>query len=153
MRATAFATSARPETSSSSLRSSPQLASVIEFESARWLASLLLDLRSLEQTGQNIAGIGDFTVSTSTANSVRRLLTLVFDLPIPDLRLSPFSGGGVALISNLDNKELILSVYPGQPDDFVFSLTNDEDENLSRFGTIPLDQPSQLHEVVKAFLS
>lgn len=150
MSALAISTSAlRADTPRLAVRA--QLAPVVEFESARWLAPLLLDLRSLETSGENVQGIGDFTVSPSTADHVRRLLAFVYESPLPEPRLAPFSGGGIALSSTLGNRELTFTAYPGQ-EDFVFSLTNESDESLDRFGTLSLEQPNALGEVIKAFL-
>src|SRR5712692_1090916 len=93
-----------------------QLERVVEFESARWLPSLLSDLRSLETSGQNVPGLGDFRVSTTTADQVRRLLTVISGAPLPQPALAPFSGGGVALTCSLGRKELTFTAYPNQPD-------------------------------------
>jgi hypothetical protein len=130
-----------------------QLERVVEFESARWLAPLLSDLRSLETTGANIPGIGDFRVSNSTANNVRRLLTFAaagpLREPLPEPALSPFSGGGVVLTWNHGNRELTFTVYP-EHEDFVFSRT---DENDEANGILTLDQTTKLSDVIAAFLA
>lgn len=130
-----------------------QLERVLEFESARWLPSLLSDLRSLETSGLNIPGIGDLRVAHSTADNVRRLLTLAAAAPLreplPEPALSPFSGGGVALTWNLGNRELTFTVYP-EHEDFVFART---DENDEKNGILTLDQSSQLSDVIAAFLA
>lgn len=130
-----------------------QLERVVEFESARWLPSLLSDLRSLETSGVNIPGIGDLRVAHSTADNVRRLLTLAAAAslrePLPEPALSPFSGGGVALTWNLGNRELTFTVYP-EHEDFVFART---DENDEKNGVLKLDQTTQLSNVITAFLT
>jgi hypothetical protein len=126
-----------------------QLERVVEFELARWLPSLLSDLRSLETSGLNIPGIGDLRVAHSTADNVRRLLTLAAAAPLPEPAFSPFSGGGVALTWNLGNRELSFSVYP-EHEDFVFACT---DENGEQNGILALNEATQLSKVISAFLA
>ena len=129
---------------------SPQLQLVVQFESARWLPSVLSDLRSLEVSGVNVAGVGDFQVAHTTADNVRRLLTVISGASVPEPRLAPFSGGGVAITSSMGNRELTFTAYPDH-DDFVFSRTNDNDE-LADDGVVSLEQP-RLGEVIAAFLA
>jgi len=145
--AAATATKLAPTTNSTA---PARLERVVEFESARWLPSLLSDLRSLETSGLNILGIGDLRVASSTADNVRRLLTLAsagpLPEPLPEPLLCPFSGGGVALSWNIGNRELTVTVYP-QREDFVFAQTSErEDKN----GIFALDQTAG---VIAAFLT
>jgi len=126
-------------------------APVVQFESARWLPTLLSDLRSLETAGQNIPGLGDLRVSRATADHVRLLLTAISTAPLPEPTLAPFSGGGVALTCNLGNRELTLTAYPDQRD-FVFMLKNENDEPVDD-GTITLDQRDRLRDVITSFLA
>jgi hypothetical protein len=132
-----------------------QLERVVPFGFARWLPSLLSDLRSLETSGQNIGGIGDLRVASATADNVRRLLTVTASAHLPELlpepALAPFSGGGVALTWNLGNRELTFTVYPGH-EDFVFARTDDNDETIDN-GILPLNQTSRLSNVIAAFLA
>lgn len=132
-----------------------QLERVVEFESARWLPSLLSDLRSLETSGLEIPGVGDLRVAHATADNVRRLLTVTvaapLSEPLPEPALAPFSGGGVALTWNLGNRELTFTVYP-EHEDFVFVRTDDNDEPIED-GVLTLNQSSQLSNVIKAFLA
>jgi hypothetical protein len=127
-----------------------QLVRVVEFASARWLPSLLSDLRSLETLGQNIPGLGDLRVSATTADHVRRLLTAISGVSLPEPTLAPFSGGGVALTCSIGNKELTFTAYADH-DDFVFSRTNENDE-LADDGVVNLEQ-HRLGEVIAAFLA
>lgn len=128
-----------------------QLERVVKFdESAQWLPSVLSDLRSLETSGENVPGIGDFTVASSTADNVRRLLIAISGTSLPEPKLAPFSGGGIALICSMGNSELMFTAYPGHHD-FVFSRTNEADE-LADQGTVTLEQP-RLGNVITEFLA
>ncbi len=129
---------------------SAQLERVVVVESSRWLPSLLSDLRSLEVSGANVPGIGDFRVAPNTANNVRRLLTVISGASLPEPKLSPFSGGGIALSCSIGNSELTFTAYPDQ-NDFVFSRTNEDDE-LADEGILTLEQP-RLASVITAFLA
>jgi hypothetical protein len=128
-----------------------QLEPVLGFESARWLPSLLSDLRLLETSGQNIPGVGDFRVSHTTADHVRRLITITSGAPLPEPTLAPFSGGGVALTWSIGDRELMFTAYPDH-DDFVFMRTDDNDE-LADDGNLKLDQTKELGDVITAFLA
>ena len=128
-----------------------ELERVVGFESARWLPSLLSDLRSLETSGQNIPGVGDLRVSHATGDYVRRLLTVISGASLPEPRLAPFSGGGVALTCNIGDRELMFTVYP-EHDDFVFVRTDDNGEPVGD-GILMLDQTKQLGDVIMAFLA
>ncbi len=151
---TATATAARLAPAPELARSS-QLERVVRFESARWLPSLLSDLRSLETSGRNIAGVGDLRVAQATADNVRRLLTVAAETALRESLsepvLSPFSGGGVAVTWTLGNRELSFTVYPGHQD-FVFARTDDND-NTVEDGTLPLNQSNQLSNLITAFLN
>lgn len=127
-----------------------QLARVVEFESARWLPSLLSELRSLEVSGVDIPGVGDFRVAHRTADNVRRLLIVISGTSVPEPRLAPFSGGGVALTCSIGNRELTFTTYPDH-EDFVFSRTDDNDE-LADDGIVSLEQ-RKLGEVITTFLA
>lgn len=128
-----------------------QLEHVVGFESALWLPSLLSDLRSLETSGQNIPGVGDLRVSRATADRVRRLLTVVSGASLPEPKLAPFSGGGVALACYIGDRELTFTVYP-EHNDFVFLRTDDNGEPADD-GILTLDQAKQLGDVIAAFLA
>lgn len=129
---------------------SSQLERVLEFQSARWLPSLLSDLRSLELNGENIAGVGDFRVAHSTADNLRRLLTVISGLSLPEPKLSPFSGGGIALTCGVRNKELTVTAYPNH-DDFVISVTAENDDLEDHILT--LDQSAQIASLFATFLA
>jgi len=129
----------------------PQLERVVEFESARWLPSLLADLRSLEARGRNIDGIGDLRVANTTADNVRRLLTVISAAPLPEPRLAPFSGGGVALICSIGGRELTFTAYPDNRD-FIYS-DSDENDEIVADGVLTLEQPNRLAELITSFLS
>jgi hypothetical protein len=126
-------------------------APVVQFESARWLPSLLSDLRALETSGQNIPGLGDLRVSRNTADHVRLLLTELSTATLPEPTLAPFSGGGVAVICNVGKRELTLTTYPDQGD-FVFLVKDENDEPLGD-GTIMLQHRDRLRDVITAFLA
>jgi hypothetical protein len=133
------------------LFTSPQLQRTVEFEKARWLPSLLSNLHSLETAGQNIPGVGDLRVTHATADQVRRLLTVISAMPLPEPMLAPFSGGGVALICNIGEKELTFTKYPDY-DDFVFVRTG-EDGEAADDGIVTLNETDRLGDVVTTFLS
>jgi hypothetical protein len=109
-----------------------------------------LALRTLETSGRNIPGIGDLRVAEATANNVRRLLTITAIAALPEPRLAPFSGGGVAISWPLGNRELSFTAYPNQ-NDFVFMRTDDNDL-LVEDGILRLDQTTELARVITAFL-
>jgi hypothetical protein len=127
-----------------------QLERVVGFESARWLPSVLSDLRLLETSGQNIPGVGDLRVSHSTADHVRRLLTVISEISLPQPVIAPFSGGGVALTYNIGERELTFTAYPAH-DDFVFMRTDDNGNTSD--GIITLDQTKDLSDVITTFLA
>lgn len=128
-----------------------ELDRVVRFESARWLPSVLSDLRSLETSGQNIPGVGDLRVSPATADHVRRLLTVISGKSLPQPIVAPFSGGGVALAFNISDRELTFTAYP-EHNDFVFIRTDDNGEPVDD-GILTLDQAKQLADVITAFLA
>jgi len=132
-------------------QTSAQLERVVEFESSRWLPSLLSDLRLLETSGQDIPGIGDLRVSSETGDRVRRLLTVISGTSLPEPTLAPFSGGGVALTCNIGDRELTFTAYP-EHDDFVFVRTNDSGEPTDD-GILTLDQTQRLSSLITAFLA
>jgi hypothetical protein len=129
---------------------SSQLERVVRSDSAPWLPSLLFQLRSLELSGRNIPGIGDLRIAEPTADHVRRLLATIPAQHLPEPRLAPFSGGGLALILNTPDRELTFTAYPDQ-NDFVFMLTNENDESIDE-GILTLNQTDRLSEVITAFL-
>jgi hypothetical protein len=137
------------------LARSSQLERVVRFESARWLPSVLSELRSLETSGAKIAGVGDLRVTQNTADNVRRLLTVTAETALGaalcEPVLAPFSGGGVALTWNIGDRELSFTIYPGHQD-FVFIRTDDND-NMIEDGTLPLNKTNQLSNVITAFLN
>lgn len=145
------AATARVSSSTPDHVTSSQLDRVVRFESARWLPSLLSDLRSLEYAGENIPGIGDFRIARSTADNVRRLLTVISGSPLPEPRLAPFSGGGLALICSIGEKELTFSTYPSH-EGFVFSVSNENDDRAED-GIITLEQNDQLARLISRFLA
>lgn len=127
-----------------------QLERVVEFETAPWLPSLLSSLRSLEEKGRNIPGIGDFRVASSTADNVRRLLTLLSAGSLPAPKLAPFSGGGVALICSRGGRELTFTAYPDSQD-FIYS---DSDENeIVQDGVLVLNNRNRLAGLIASFLT
>lgn len=128
-----------------------QLERVVGFESARWLPALLSDLRLLETSGRNVPGVGDLRVSHSTADNVRRLLTVISGISLPQPVLAPFSGGGVALTYNIGERELTFTAYPTH-DDFVFIRT-DDNGNAAADGIITPDQTKDLSDVITNFLA
>lgn len=130
---------------------SPQLEPVVRFDESPWLASVLWDLRSLERSGQNIPGVGDLRVTRETADHVRRLLTILSGLYLPEPILAPFSGGGVALVWNIGNRELTFSAYPNR-NNFVFVRTDDNGDPVSD-GILRLDQNRELNNEITAFLA
>ena len=151
----ATATAARLAPVNPDLVRPSQLERVVGFESARWLPSLLSDLRSLETSGVNVPGVGDLRVAQATADNVRRLLTLTAEAqlrePLPGPSLAPFSGGGIALTWNLGNRELTFTVYP-EHEDFVFARTDENDQQIED-GVLALNQTSQLSNLITAFLT
>jgi hypothetical protein len=129
----------------------PQLERVVEFKAARWLPSVLSDLRTLELAGADVPGIGDFRVGQATANNVRRLLTIISGSELPEPKLAPFAGGGVALTCSIGNRDLTFTAYPDHGE-FVFS-NKDENDDLVDDGMITLEQQGQLNGVIAAFLA
>lgn len=128
----------------------PQLEAVVGFEAAPWLPSLLSSLRSLEEQGRDIPGIGDFRVAGATADNVRRLLTVLAAKPLPEPRLAPFAGGGLALICSLGDRELTFTAYPDSQD-FIYS---DSDENeIVQDGVLTLNHRNRLAGLIASFLT
>jgi hypothetical protein len=110
----------------------------------------LFHLKILETSGRHIPGIGDFRIAENTANQVRRLLAFFSEQKLPEPRLAPFSGGGLALILNIEDQELTFTAYPGH-NDFVYMQTNEDDEIVSD-GVLTLDQARQISDLITAFL-
>src|SRR6266581_5259629 len=128
-----------------------QLVPFSPVDSASWVPSLLWRLRSLEASGRNIPGVGDLTIATATADRVRRLLTIIPPHLVPEPTLAPFSGGGIALILNIGDRELTLTAYPDH-NDFVFMTTNENDEVVDE-GILAADQTERLSDVITALLT
>jgi hypothetical protein len=101
-------------------------------------------------TGQDIPGIGDLRIAEPTANHIRRLLATIPAQHLPEPRLAPFSGGGLALILSAGNRELTFTTYPDH-NDFVFMLTNENDESINE-GILTLNQTERLSDIITAFL-
>jgi hypothetical protein len=118
-------------------------------DSAKWLPSLLFHLRLLETSGRNVPGIGDLRIAETTANLVRRLLAFISQQNLPEPKLAPFSGGGLALILNAGDRELTFTAYPDH-NDFVYMQTNEADEAVSE-GIVTLDQTKPLADVITGF--
>jgi hypothetical protein len=133
------------------LFASPQLQRTVDFDSARWLPSLLSDLRRLETSERDVPGVGDFRVSQPTADHVRQLLTAISGTPLPEPALSLFSGGGVALTCSIGNRELAFTAYPNH-DDFVFTRIDDNEE-AAEDGILSLDQTDRLRTLIASFLT
>lgn len=127
-----------------------QLERVVGFESARWLPTLLSNLRLLETTGSDVPGVGDLRISATTADHVRKLLSAISTTPLPEPVVSPFSGGGIALVCTIGERELMFTAYPGH-DDFIFSRTNDQGKDIDD-GVLTLDESDGVGEIVSKFL-
>jgi hypothetical protein len=140
----------RPQATPSDQVRSSQLERVVRSDSAPWLPSLLFHLKLLENSGRNIPGIGDLRIAETTANQVRRLLAYFSEQNLPEPKLAPFSGGGLALILNIGDQELSFAAYPGHSD-FVYMQTNEDDE-LVNDGVITLDQTREISDLITAFL-
>ena len=102
-----------------------QLEKMTLAESAPWLYTALAQLRSLEEEGRLVPGLGDLRVEDRTAANARLLLSLigVADLPVPTV--SPVSGGSVSIIWSVGQKEVKFSCFPdGQT--LYFRCENDD---------------------------
>jgi hypothetical protein len=124
---------------------------VVGYDSTTWILPLLIELRNLETTGQNIPGVGDLRIAQATADRVRRLLAFVPGAYLPAPTLAPFSGGGLSILWNIGNKELSFTAYPEQ-DDFVF-LRADQTGEIVEDGVVRLDQRERLLDIFLAFLN
>jgi hypothetical protein len=129
---------------------SAQLEPVVYSDSAPWLVSALSRLRTLETTGIDIPGIGDLRIAEPTANRVRRLLAAVPGRYLPEPKLAAFSGGGLAVIWTVGERELAFTAYPGH-DDFVFMHTIENEEAVEE-GMLTLDQAPTLSNLINSFL-
>jgi len=129
----------------------PQLEPVVTSNFDTWLPSLMLHLRLLETSGQNILGVGDLRIAHATADRVRRLLTTIPIQYLPEPSLAPFSGGGLALAWTVRDRELSFTAYPDQ-DDFVFIHTNENDLPIAD-GVLTLEDTEQLSNIFTAFLT
>lgn len=128
-----------------------QLERVVGFESARWLPTLLSNLRLLETTGGDIPGVGDLRISSSTADHMRRLLSVISTTALPEPIVSPFSGGGIALVSTIGERELTFTAYPGH-NGFIFSRTDDRGEDAED-GVFTIAEDDRLKRIVSEFLA
>lgn len=91
----------------------PELARVVEVETAPWLSGALEELRTLKEAGRNLPGFGDFRIAEETMDRVRQLLTVDAVGRLSRPNIIQFSGGGISLSWVTGNRELTFSVYPG----------------------------------------
>jgi hypothetical protein len=133
---------------------SPQLERIVVYKSAPWLPVAYEDLRRLQDSGQRIPGLGDLRISQVTADEARRILTLASTIQVPKPTVVPFSGGGIGLTWNLDNREITFNIFPGERE-VDFARTTEEDENIVE-GSLALDSGdfvSRLSGVLGSFVS
>jgi hypothetical protein len=132
----------------------PQLARIVVYETAPWLPVVYEDLRQLQNTGQRIAGLGDLRISQGTADEARRVLTLASTVQLPKPTVVPFSGGGIGLTWNLEEREITFNIYPGERE-IVFARTSEGDENIVD-GLLSLDQGdfvNKLSDTLRSFMT
>jgi hypothetical protein len=97
-----------------------------------WLYSALSQVWQLQQSGEQVPGIGDLRVSSETATRVRLLLAMIDIIALPAPQLSPVSGGGVSVEWQIGPKEVKYSFYPDGGAMF-FEIVDDE---ISDDGTL-----------------
>jgi hypothetical protein len=117
---------------------SPQLERIVVYETAPWLPVAYEDLRLLQDTGQHIAGLGDLRISQATADEARRILTLASTIQLPKPTVVPFSGGGIGLTWNLEEREITFNIFPGERE-VVFARTSEENDRIVE-GALVLDE-------------
>ena len=116
-----------------------------------WLLPAMLRLRELEKTGAVVPGIGDLRISEQTADTVRRLLSRISvrDLPLP--RVSPISGGGIALSWQTPRRGVDFTIYPNEVE-FGFVSSTQDDEVLSE-GTITINEARRINQLLNQLVA
>jgi hypothetical protein len=126
----------------------PEFQSAVAFESTPWLLPTLRQLEQLEQSGQNLGGIGDFRLSPATVSMGRILLSRI---PIPDLpqpKLVPISGGAVSFVWTFASGEVDFTIYPNEGH-FAYVLTDENDQTVGD-GIMGFDEQDRIGTVLRS---
>ncbi len=90
---------------------------------ASWHYLAFSKIHEIENTGEEIAGVGDLRIQPATATYARRVLDSVQEqltselLPIPGI--SPLSGGGIGILWSAGSKEVEAIIYPNTTTSFL----------------------------------
>lgn len=128
----------------------PEFQTAIAFESTPWLLPTLRNLEQLEQSAQDLPGVGDFRLSHGTVTMVRILLSRI---PIQNLsqpKLVPISGGALSLVWTFASGDVEFTVYPNEGH-FAYTLTNDQDETVSD-GIMGFDEQDRIGAIFTSMI-
>jgi hypothetical protein len=125
-----------------------QFQTAVAFETTPWLLPTLLRLEHLEESGQNVPGIGDFRMSPRTVAMVRILLSRIPIGNLPQPKLIPIAGGGVGIVWTLSRGEIDFTVFPDEGH-FSYALTNGKDEAVGD-GILGFDEQDRIRDIFKS---
>jgi hypothetical protein len=79
--------------------------------SAPWLYSALSQLHELENSGRNLAGVGDLRISDDASTQMRMLLSLIEVRELLPPVLYPISGRGIGMRWNVGRREVEFTIF------------------------------------------
>jgi hypothetical protein len=94
-------------------RSAPRMQGETSLSSAPWLFAAIAQIREVEATGRNIAGVGDLRIDKEAARRARQLPSFADANYIPTPLIAPVPGGGLSITWSVGEREVKLAVEPG----------------------------------------
>jgi hypothetical protein len=126
----------------------PEFHTAVVFESTPWLMPTIRQLEQLEQSGQDLPGIGDFRLSQDTVRMVRILLSRIPIANLPQPKLIPISGGAVSLVWTFASGDVDFTVYPNEGY-FAYVLTDEKDATVGD-GIMGLDEQDRIGTILRS---
>lgn len=126
----------------------PEFQTSVAFESTPWLLPTLRQLEELEESGQNLPGIGDFRLSHGTVTMVRILLSRIPIQNLPQPKLVPVSGGAVSLVWTLASGEVDFTVYPNEGH-FAYVLADEKGDAVGD-GIMGFDEQDRIGTILRS---
>ena len=117
-------------------------------DEAPWLYSALTQVWEVEQSGENIAGLGDTRISEQTATRARLLLAMIDLTELPSPQVSPVSGGGISIQWEMGPKEVKFSFYP----DGATMFYQSQDDEITKDGLLRTIMPNEVTGPLKWML-
>ncbi len=139
--------SARPTFTNRAARPA-EFQSAVAFESTPWLLPTIRRIELLEETGQNLPGIGDLRLPQSTVGMVRILLSRIPVGNLPEPTLVPISGGALSLVWTFASGQVDFTVYPNEGH-FAYALTNENDVAVGD-GIMGFDERDRIESILRS---